>query len=197
MVDNPTSIVNILGEIETDQAVNTLVRAFRDDPVARWMYSELQQYHLHIPLLFQALAASSFAAGTAQRTDDGIGVALWLPPGVHSDDGRLAVVIAETIHGKLQAEVSTLFERTDHYRPAEPHWYLSLIGVATSHQHKGRGSALLRHGLRECDLKHQAAYLWSSNPRNTTLYGKFGFEVMDTIQVGSSPPIFPMLRRAR
>lgn len=30
-----------------------------------------------------------------------------------------------------------------------------------------------------------------------TLYRRHGFEVRDTIQVGSSPPIFPMLRPAR
>jgi hypothetical protein len=32
-----------------------------------------------------------------QRSSDGLGVALWLPPGVNSDDGPLEAVIAESI----------------------------------------------------------------------------------------------------
>jgi GNAT superfamily N-acetyltransferase len=197
MDTNPTCIVTISGEAEADRAIATLVLAFSTDPVARWMYGEAQQYLLHIPRLFRALGTSSFAAGAAQRTGDGLGVALWLPPGGHSDDGGLETVIAESIPGKKQTEVNALFERTDHYRPVEPHWYLSLIGVEGSHQNKGGGAALLQHGLRQCDQKRRAVYLWSSNQRNTALYARFGFEIMDTIQVGSSPPIFPMLRPAR
>ncbi|HEX9470773.1 MAG TPA: hypothetical protein VF957_14655 [Bradyrhizobium sp.] len=87
----------------------------------------------------------------AQRTGDGLGVALWLPPGVHGDDGPLEAVIAESIPGKKQAEVGTVFERTEHYRPAEPHWYLSLIGVEALRRNKGCGATLLQHGLRQCD----------------------------------------------
>ena len=96
-----------------------------------------------------------------------------------------------------QAEVAALFEQTEHYRPTEPHWYLSLIGVGALHRNKGRGAALLEHRLRQCDREHLPAYLWSSNPLNTTLYQRHGFEIAGTIRVGSSPSIYPMLRSAR
>ena len=89
------------------------------------------------------------------------------------------------------------FERTEQYRPTEPHWYLSLIGVEALHRNKGCGAALLEHGLRQCDREHCPAYLWSSNPLNTSLYKRQGFEIVGTIQVSSSPSIFPMLRHAR
>ena len=39
------------------------------------------------------------------------------------------------------------------------------------------------------------AYLESSNPVNISLYQRHGFEVLGTIQVGTSPPITPMLRQ--
>src|SRR5258707_13315004 len=115
------------------------------------MYDNPHEYLLHIPRLFRAFGKSSFEAGAAQRTSDGLGVALWLPPGVHSDDGPLEAVIAESITGEKQTEVGTVFERTEHYRPREPHWYLSLIGVEALHRNKGCGAALLQHGLRQCD----------------------------------------------
>jgi hypothetical protein len=36
-----------------------------------------------------------------------------------------------------------------------------------------------------------------AGPANTSLYERHGFEIVVTIQVGSRPSIFPMLRRAR
>jgi ribosomal protein S18 acetylase RimI-like enzyme len=193
----PPGVAAIADDAEVDQAIATLGLAFGTDPVARWMYDDPHQYLLHIPRLFRALGTSSFATGAAQRTDDGLGVALWLPPGVHGDDEPLEAVIAESMVGEKQAEVAAVFERTEHYRPAEPHWYLSLIGVEASHRNKGCGAALLQHRLRQCDREHLPAYLWSSNPLNTSLYKRHGFEIAGTIRVGSSPSIFPMLRHAR
>jgi GNAT superfamily N-acetyltransferase len=187
----------IAGEAEINHAIATLVLAFGTDPVARWMYREPDQYLLHVPRLFRALGISSFAAGAAQRTSDGLGVALWLPPAVAGDNESLEAVIAESVVKEKQAEVGAVFEWTERYRPTEPHWYLSLIGVEVLHRNKGCGAALLEHGLRQCDRGHRPAYLWSSNPQNTSLYQRHGFEVVATIQVGSSPPIFPMLRRTR
>ena len=193
----PLGVATIAGDAQVDHAIATLVLAFVTDPVARWMYGNPHQYLLHIPRLFRALGTSSFAAGAAQRTSDGLGVALWLPPGVHGEDGPLEAVIAGSIVGERQAEVAAVFERTEHYRPAEPHWYLSLIGVEALHRNKGCGAALLKHRLQQCDRDHLPAYLWSSNPLNTSLYQRHGFEIASTIRVISSPSIYPMLRSAR
>src|SRR5215813_14130900 len=193
----PEQIANITGDTEVDHAISTLVLAFVTDPVARWMYDDPHQYLMHIPRLFRALGSSSFEAGAAQRTSDGLGVALWLPPGVHGEDGPLEAAIAESIVGEKRTEVAAIFERTEHYRPIEPHWYLSLIGVEALHRNNGCGAALLQHRLRQCDREHLPAYLWSSNPLNTTLYKRHGFKISGTIQVGSSPSIFPMQRCAR
>ena len=88
-------------------------------------------------------------------------------------------------------------ERMGGYHAAEPHWYLPMIGVDPAHQGRGYGSALLRHASLQCDKDHMPAYLESSNPANVPLYEQHGFVVLGTIQVGSSPPICPMLRAAR
>ena len=87
------------------------------------------------------------------------------------DNGPLAAVIAESMVGGRQTEVAAVFERTEHYRPTEPHWYLSLIGVDALHRNKGCGAALLQHRL------------WSSNPLNTSPYQRHGFEIASTIRV--------------
>jgi ribosomal protein S18 acetylase RimI-like enzyme len=188
----PLGVETIAGDGQVEHAIATLVLAFATDPVARWMYDDPYQYLLHIPRLFRALGTSSCEVGAAQHVSDGLGVALWLPPGVHGEDGPLEAVIAESTVGEKQAEIAAIFERTEHYRPIEPHWYLSLIGVEALHRNNGCGAALLRHRLRQCELERLPAYLWSSNPLNTTLYERHGFQVAGVIKVGSSPSIFPM-----
>jgi len=193
----PPRVATIAGDAEVDHAIATLVLAFATDPVARWMYVDPHQYLLHIPRLFRALGRSSFEARAADRTSDRFGVALWLPPDVHGEDGPLEAAISESIVGEKQTEVAVIFERTEHYRPTEPHWYLSLIGVEALHRNNGCGARLLQHRLRQCDREHFPAYLWSSNPLNVPLYERHGFEIVGTIRVGSSPSIFPMLRHAR
>lgn len=193
----PAKVVTVTNDADVDHAIATLVLAFSADPVARWIYSDADHYLRHIPRLFRALGTSSFGAGAAQRSSDGLGVALWLPPGVHAEDEPLEAVIAETIAAEKRADVGAAFERTEQYRPTEAHWYLSLIGVEALHRNKGCGAALLEYGLRQCDREHRPAYLWSSNPLNISFYKRHGFEIVGTIQVGSLPSMFPMLRRAR
>jgi GNAT superfamily N-acetyltransferase len=93
--------------------------------------------------------------------------------------------------------VGVAVQRTEQYRPTEAHWYLSLIGVEALHRNKGCGATLLEYGLRQCDREHRPAYLWSSNPLNTSFYKRHGFEIVGTIKVGSLPLMFPMVRHAR
>jgi len=91
-------VAAIAGDAEVSQAIATLILAFSTDPVARSIYDDSHQYLRHIPLLFRALGKSS---GTAQRTSDGLGAALWLPPGVHGDDGALEASLKKASLGKV------------------------------------------------------------------------------------------------
>lgn len=55
------------------------------------------------------------------------------------------------------------------------------------------GMAVVPQSVQE----RMPAYLESSNPANTALYQRFGFEGLGVIRVGHSPPMVPMLRSAR
>ena len=121
------------------------------------------------------------------------GAALWLPPGSELDEAA----IGASLPSGREGEFAAVFEAMASYHPQEPHWYLPLIGVDPARHRKGFGAALLQDTLRRCDQDHVAAYLESTNPANITLYQRHGFELRGTIQVGSAPPLFPMLRPAR
>jgi ribosomal protein S18 acetylase RimI-like enzyme len=90
-----------------------------------------------------------------------------------------------------------MFEKMGSSHPEEPHWYLPMIGVDPAHRAHGYGSQLMKHALERCDRERKVAYLESSNSRNLSLYIRHGFEITGTIQVGDSPPLFPMVRKPR
>ena len=195
-METPTPVAAITTS-EMEQAVAVIVLAFSSDPAARWTYPDPHEYLAHFPKIVRAFGGNAFKHGTGHQVSGFQGAALWLPPGVHPDQEALGTVMKESVAADRQEQVFGVFERMARYHPSEPHWYLPLIGVDPMRQGKGYGSALLQYALRQCDKDRVAAYLESSNPANIPLYERHGFAVLGTIQVGSSPPIVPMLRPHR
>ena len=180
---------------DEDRATAVLTLAFSADPACRWAWPNPDQYLASFPTFIRGLGGRAFEHGTAYGVGEQLGVALWLPPGVYSDEDALVELFQRTVSEERQDAVFAVFEQMGRYHPHEPHWYLSLIGVDPSQQGAGHGSTLLRHALAACDRDGLPAYLESTNPRNTRLYARHGFEAVATIQVGDSPPIVPMIRQ--
>lgn len=179
------------------EAVDVLTGAFAADPAARWVYPDELQYRFNFPRLVEALAGNAFDHRTAFAAADGSGAALWLPPDVHPDDEAVASVIADSVSVAKRDEVFALMEAMDAHHPRQPHWYLPLIGVEPVRHGRGVGAELMRRALDACDRDGAAAYLEATSDGSRRLYERFGFETVGTIQVGSSPPLYPMLRQAR
>jgi ribosomal protein S18 acetylase RimI-like enzyme len=178
-------------------AIAVVVLAFSADPAARWTWPEPQQYLVHFPHFVKALGGNAFAHGSAYCMDGYLGAALWLPPEVGPDEDALSTLLKSTASESAKKDVFAVFEQMERYHPREPHWFLPFIGIDPSQQGKGYGAALMKHALVPCDRDQKLAYLESSNPKNIPLYQRHGFELLGTIQVGASPPIFPMLRKPR
>ena len=185
------------GVDDQSRLVAAIVLAFSADPAARWTYPAPENYLKHFPDLVRIFGGRSFECGTAHFIGDVQAAALWLPPGVQPDEEALMIHFQRTVREQDQDTLFAVFEQMGQYHPDEPHWYLPLIGVDPAQQGKGYGTALMTHALRLCDEDGTPAYLESSNPKNIPLYRRHGFEVLGTIQVGTSPPITPMLRRIR
>ena len=177
--------------------IDVLVRANWADPAARWVWPDSQRFLMYFPSFVRAFGGKAFAHGSAYYVDGYTGAALWLPPDVHPDENALIALLQRTVSDQIQKDVFAVFEQMGRYHPNEPHWYLPLMGVDPSQQSKGFGSALLQHILIQFDRNNKLAYLESSNPRNIPLYKRHGFELLGTIQTGTSPSISPMLRRPR
>ena len=180
---------------DQDAVADVLTLAFSADPAARWSWADPRSYLAHFPRFVRAFGGAAFARGTAYVIEGCKGAALWLPPGAKPDEAAMGALMQETVDQHAQRDAGALMEQMASYHPTEPHWYLPLIGIDPAYQGKGLGSALMRHALAESDREGCLAYLESSNPANVPLYQRHGFELLGTIQVGSSPEIFPMLRK--
>jgi ribosomal protein S18 acetylase RimI-like enzyme len=178
-------------------AIAVVVLAFSADPAVRWTWPDPKQYLMHFPSFVRAFGGKAFAHDSAYYVDGYAGAALWLPPAIRPDEDAMMTLLQRTGSAQVQKDGFAVFEQMGRYHPREPHWYLPFIGVDPFHQGKGYGAVLMQHALIPCDRDHTLAYLESSNPKNIPLYERHGFELLGTIQVGTSPPIFPMLRTPR
>lgn len=191
------SVVRTSKPSDESALVHTIVLAFAADPVARWAWPTAERYLAAMPDFTRAFGGKAFVHDAAHCTEECTGAALWLPPGVHPDHEALGAVLERSVDAALRPQLDAVFDEMSKYHPAGAHWYLPLIGVDPAHQGKGHGGALLTYALQWCDRDGLPAYLESTNPRNVPLYERHGFAALGAIQVGDSPPLVPMLRRAR
>jgi ribosomal protein S18 acetylase RimI-like enzyme len=192
-----TVAINNSTASDEQHAIDVIVLAFSADPAARRMLPDPTPYLTNFPKFVKALGGKAFQHGTAYHIDGFLGAALWLPPHIHPDQEPLAVLIEETVAERERKDVVAVIEQMASHHPSEPHWYLPLIGVDPIQQGKGLGSALMRHALIRCDREKKLAYLESSNAKSIPLYERVGFERIGTIQAGTSPPLYPMVRTPR
>jgi ribosomal protein S18 acetylase RimI-like enzyme len=185
--------------VATDQARtwSTLVLAFANDPVERWLYPDPDQYLKHFVTFLAAFGGNAFAGDTVWSLDDYAAVALWLAPGAEPDRDAIVTVLTDTVAPDKHGDTFAVVEQMVALHPTYPHWYLPWLGVDSARQGTGLGGQLMRHGLSIVDESHLPAYLETPNPQTISFYGRHGFEVVGSAQSGSCPPLTCMLRAAR
>ena len=189
--------VTVIKPADRQRATSTLMVAFASDPVVRWVLGDPHAYAEYWPPIIDAFAGAAFDNGTAHAAAGFAAVALWLPPGVGSDDASMAALIDESAAESARPDLDGFFAQMGASHPSFDHWYLPLAGVDPPAQGRGLGSTLLRHALQTCDRDGVPAYLEATAPGNRDLYARHGFEVIGLIQQGESPPMWPMLRQPR
>lgn len=189
------SAVAIVSAEQWKRAVATITLSFAADPMARWSMPDSETFLTFFPALARAFAGNALENGTVYQISDFAGASVWLEPGFEPDHDAMGQIIEKAMPAARQKEAESIFEQMAQFHPAEPHWFLPLIGVDPAHQGNGYGSALLQHVLDRSDVDGAPAYLESSNPANIPFYKRFGFEQIGEIQSGASPTLYPMLRK--
>jgi len=180
------------------RALSTLALAFSSDPLLRWMFPSSDSYLANIIETFDVFAGNSIDGETCLITSSFEGAAMWLAPGVETDEDAIGDTFARIFSPKFLPKVNEILATMESYHPHDDNcWYLPLIGVDPGHQNKGVGAALMKHMTEKLDDEGAMAYLESSNQKNISLYLRHGFEVIGEIQVYDSPIVTPMVRKCR
>ena len=184
-------------ESDRARAISTLVSAFTDDPVERWLYPGLERYLTHFPDFVVAFGGEAFAQQTVWALSDFSAVAVWFQPGAEPNADKIVGVLSETVSPEKHDDTFALLEQMDAAHPTYPHWYLPWLGVELGAQGRGAGGRLLRHCLNTVDESGLPAFLETPNPRTVPFYERHGFEVTARAQAGPCPPMTLMLRAPR
>jgi ribosomal protein S18 acetylase RimI-like enzyme len=187
----------VVGVAEQDRAIRTLVSAFEDDPVERWLYPDQAQYRRHFPSFIAAFGGAAFHDQTVWRLGDFDAVAFWFGPGRQPDGEAVVHVLVETTSDDLHADSFATLEQMAEGHPKEPHWYLPWFGVDRELHGRGLGTHLMRKCLEIVDASGLPAYLETPNPRTVPFYERAGFSVTTVAQAGACPPITLMQRAGR
>ena len=99
------------GAGEQGRAIRTLVSAFEDDPVERWLYPEEAQYRRHFPAFIAAFGGAAFRDQTVWRLGDFDAVAFWFGPGREPDGEAVVQVLVETTSDDLHADSFATLEQ--------------------------------------------------------------------------------------
>jgi len=180
------------------RALSTLALAFSSDPLLRWMFPPSDSYFANVIQTFDVFAGHSIDGDTCLITSAFEGAAMWLAPGIETDEEAVGETFAKIFSPEFLPKVGEMLAAMDSYHPHDDNcWYLPLIGVDPGHQNKGVGAALMKHMTEKLDDEGAMAYLESSNQKNISLYLRHGFEVIGEIQIYDSPIVTPMVRKCR
>jgi len=189
------------------EASRSLAAAFFDDPTSRFLLPREQSRDRWLRLIHEASLRHVLPEGHVQTIDgdEVSGVIGVVPPGRYPLPTtrflrHLVPIILRLPTGgfPLGRAVRALQAQgmIDRLHVKEPHWYVAVLGVLPERQGEGLGRALLDPPLARADRDRLPTYLETSNERNLTFYGRFGFEVMQEVSIpGGGPPVWTMLRQ--
>lgn len=176
--------------------LTTLVDAFLEDPLYRWLYPSptIRPIALRDHLAFMLDLASD--RGHIETNAHGHAVAVWTDPGVPLLDDPAPFL--ELLTRWAPTRVETAEAAMDACTRHEPDNAAVLHLLATAPAERGRGHAttLIGPHLDELDADNQPAFLISSNPLNIRLYERCGFAQTAQVRVANDgPALFPMSRQ--
>jgi ribosomal protein S18 acetylase RimI-like enzyme len=181
------------------QAAQVLGRAFVDDPVSVAVYRNFSPDRrvraLTVDFTAEVLLCVRKGYPLQVNGDGKVNAAAVVyPPGAYplpvSDQWMLLIksILGNgfyDIRGWMQ-----WLEEVDKIHPNEPHYYLEYLGVEPELQGKGLGSTILQQLVSKADEERVGCYLENANPRNTSFYQRFGFQIITEKEIIGIPSWF-------
>jgi ribosomal protein S18 acetylase RimI-like enzyme len=185
--------------VDLPAMIDTLARAFSDDPVwGGWAFPDRERAEAQRALFFGLWVEMALRYDFVWVTPGCEAVASWFPPGTGEDTPEDYARLVRLAHENLGGHAATFLagqELIEKSRPAEPrHYYLSIIGTDPAHRGRHLGRTLLDLGLAVVDREGLPAYLESTNRANLPLYGSRGFRRIGSYALPEGPVMDQMWR---
>jgi ribosomal protein S18 acetylase RimI-like enzyme len=177
-----------------------LARAFRSDPVHRWILPTELDWALSSDAFFAMVARDAMRHGNVYTTEAHEGAALWVPPYPQPAGAGRRLGMAARWYlalGRRATRIGIELSRIERAHPPLPHWYLAVLGTDPRRQGRGVGSALMEPILERCDADRTPAYLESSKQENVPFYERHGFRVVGELVFRDGPTVWRMQRDVR
>ena len=168
-------------------AAEVLVASHADYPAFAHVYPDRIQRRAALRPFFEATLRDGIACGVAYA-DDAVtpgGVGVWLPPGGFPwSAGRKMRALPHLTRTFLAAPgrfgtFTALGANAARAHPAEPHWYLVVLGVKPERHGRGLGTRIVLAGLDHADADNTAAYVETADPATVPFDRRLGFDVVD------------------
>jgi GNAT superfamily N-acetyltransferase len=171
---------------------DALRRAFWDDPIMGHVLPEgIASREQRMANLMRMEAKPTIGEETVLVTAEGDAAAIWKAPGKWKLGGlevfKQTPLVLATMRTRVLRGLAVL-NAMEKKHPAEPHWYLAVLGTVPEAQGKGRGTALMQPILDRCDTEGLPAYLESSKEKNVPFYERHGFKVTEVITLPKGGP---------
>ena len=184
---NPPDIT-IATRADRGRVVGSLVAAFSEDPVLRYLFPDEETYPEYAAAFFGHLFDKRVHKETVWTIERGASVAIWEPPALADEpphEGLAAHLPADALArvGAYDAAVHAVL-------PSSPFWYLGVLGTHPDFAGRRWGRAVMRAGLSRAAQDGLPAILETSKPANVEVYRRAGWEVV--LSVGDPLPIWLM-----
>jgi len=196
-----TSASRVATVADLDAIVATFTSAFLHDPVWGPAFPDERRRAEQAAVMWRVYAGSALRYPWTLVTPEVEAAAIFIPPGgvelteeeAGGLEGRLAAV---TDAGTARA-IMVVGEQFEAVHPAQPFFYLTILGTHADHRGKGLGMGLVADGLARIDALGELGapvYLESTNPANNRRYESVGFEVRDEIVTAGGQVVTTMWR---
>jgi ribosomal protein S18 acetylase RimI-like enzyme len=181
-------VITVAGAEDRQNIVDALVAAFVKDPVLRHLFPGDDTY----PRYAAAFFGRSFDKRVHRRTvwtiDSGAATAIWEPPGTTCTGDDLAAILPADALQRIRQYDDVVHAAL----PADPFWYLGVLGTHPDHTGRRWAQAVMHAGLDRAAADGLHAVLETSNPANVEFYRHAGWRV--TREIAEPLPIWIMQR---
>jgi GNAT superfamily N-acetyltransferase len=192
------------GRADVAALIETEVEAFYPDPVQRWLFPDDATRRAAMRRAYRHGMPKAIGRGAVWCTDDRLSFATWRRP----DDpqpGLFMSLVRQVSLAPLLLKFGPSLRASlaagrllTQGRPAEPHWTLVTVATRPRVQGHGNATALIRDGLARCDQEGRPCFLTCNNIDHTDFYERFGFVVVQDIELPEGgPTLATMIRRVR